>query len=157
MTRAFSDGLHKLPTNTAFPLDWRKVLTEVTDGVSRTERLTKGVRSAMIEASQNKNAIQACGILKQDLMNSVFHVWVNHYNCRNTYCKRKDAGDADVTHRLISAKMMVPIKKLLDRLVRNADRLVFNTTNQAERYVLHHKTTSNFKLRSLISNIIRYV
>lgn len=134
MTRAFSDGLHKLAENTVYSLDGRRVLTENVNGISRMERLIKGVRSAVKEASLLEDQSEACDTLRRDILNSLDHVCGNHENCREVYCKRKTSDEVNVIPRLVSSNLLLPIKKLLDRLVRYADRLTLNkTTNQAER------------------------
>nr|CAD7257524.1 unnamed protein product [Timema shepardi] len=134
ITRAFSDGLHKLAANTSYALEGRKILTEHVNGVNRIERLVKGVRTAIAEASKLDDHLESCKVLRQDLFNALDHVCGKHDYCRGTFCRRKDSEEENVLSRLVSSNLICPIKKLMDRLIRNSDRLVFNkTTNQAER------------------------
>lgn len=47
VTRNINDKLHKLAINTQFPLEKRKFLSEKCLGISRIERIVKGVRIAI--------------------------------------------------------------------------------------------------------------
>lgn len=55
MTRALSDNLHKLATNTKYPLESRRLLLGVAKGknIGRLERIVKGVRTAIKEAGNS--------------------------------------------------------------------------------------------------------
>ncbi|XP_063216747.1 uncharacterized protein LOC134527749 [Bacillus rossius redtenbacheri] len=135
MTRAFSDGLHKLARNTLYPLEGRRILTENVEGVSRLERLVKGVRTAIKSAAALDDKAEACAVLRTDVANALNHVCGRHEQCRD-FCKRKNSAERDVLGILESTNLANPIMTLLDRIIRNADRLTLNvTTNQAERCV----------------------
>lgn len=76
MTRCVSDKLHKLAHNTSYPLAARKLLLEKKNGISRLERLIKGVRTAI---KNNKNNVDS---LRAELRNAPFHIFGNHENCK---------------------------------------------------------------------------
>lgn len=90
VTRALNDQLHKLAENTKHPLPSRRLLTTPVEGetIPRLERLIKGVRTAIKESGVNKTAFDVSN-LREDLKNSVDHVFGNHTLCKTTYCKRK--------------------------------------------------------------------
>lgn len=75
MTRCVSDKLHKLVKNTAYPLDMRKLLNEKVDGISRLERLVKGVRTAIKNNTKNPD------YLRKDILNSPYHIFGQHDKC----------------------------------------------------------------------------
>lgn len=60
MTRALSDNLHKLSTNTKYPLESRRLLSGIPENrtINRLERLVKGVRAAIKEAGKLNNIIR---------------------------------------------------------------------------------------------------
>ncbi|CAH1957158.1 unnamed protein product [Acanthoscelides obtectus] len=82
MTRCVNDKLHKLVANTSFPLEMRKKLTDKQNGVSRIERIVKGVRTAIIRNVKNANA------LRLEISNIPNHVFGRHTNC-GTFCDKK--------------------------------------------------------------------
>lgn len=92
ITRAFSDGLHKLARNTLYPLEGRRVLTETVGGVTRIERLVKGVRTAIKSAATLDDKVEACSVLRQDVSNALNHVCGKHDKCRS-FCNRKFMGN----------------------------------------------------------------
>lgn len=65
MTRALSDNLHKLATNTQYPLESRKLLLGAAKGgnISRLERIVKGVRTSIKQAGEVFNSQLLCFVL----------------------------------------------------------------------------------------------
>ncbi|XP_063222664.1 uncharacterized protein LOC134531069 [Bacillus rossius redtenbacheri] len=136
-TRAFSEKIHKLASNTTYSLEGRKLLLQTDDvnKISRSERLVKGTRTAIKESAQ-KQGTDAIEILRQDLRNVPDHVFGNHKNCRSTFCKRKESGEKNLLPDLEKAGLLQPIRNLMANLEKKADKLVTNsTTNAAERYM----------------------
>nr|CAD7567797.1 unnamed protein product [Timema californicum] len=74
ITRAFSDGLHKLAANTSHALEGRKILTKNVNGVNRIECLVKGVRTAIVETSKLDGHLESCKVVRQDLFNTLDHI-----------------------------------------------------------------------------------
>nr|CAI5852470.1 unnamed protein product [Callosobruchus analis] len=74
MTRCVSDKLHKLGSNTSIPLEKRKLLTDKTNGISRIERLVKGVRTAIKRNVGNPNSLRC------EVSNIPNHVFGRHAN-----------------------------------------------------------------------------
>ncbi|XP_054265988.1 uncharacterized protein LOC128988593 [Macrosteles quadrilineatus] len=136
MTRCLSDGLHKLCTNTKFPLESRKILTSVPEGktITRLERLVKGVRAAIKHAGPTRS-LQDIALLRQDLKNAPNHVFGDHSVCRQTYCVNQSDEEENMLNKL-DPDFITEIRKLVDKLERKAETLVLNeTTNAAERYM----------------------
>ncbi|XP_063218419.1 uncharacterized protein LOC134528597 [Bacillus rossius redtenbacheri] len=136
-TRAFCEKMHKLATNTSYPLEGRKLLLETTvdSKISRLERLVKGVRTA-IKESAKLDGICAVETLRADLRNAPEHVFGCHENCRSTFCKRKSTGETNLLPDLEKAGLLQPLRILIANLEKKADKLVSNsTTNSAERYM----------------------
>ncbi|XP_045475419.1 uncharacterized protein LOC123681212 [Harmonia axyridis] len=132
MTRCVSDKLHKLAKNTAFEIFNRKMLTKKIKNITNVERLVKSVR---IIVKNNKNDVV---MLRRDLGNAPYHIFGNHENCRDTYCKRKNDGEEDCT-KIMSPLFFQEILKILEPMKNKADRLAYNeTTNQAERLKKNH-------------------
>ncbi|CAG9820787.1 unnamed protein product [Phaedon cochleariae] len=129
MTRCVSDKLHKISTNTVYPLAARKLLTSKgTEGISRLGRLVKGVRTAV------KTNLNQPNSLRQELRNAPYHIFGRHENC-SSFCKRKESKEDDLTLQL-DQKFFIEIKKIIEPMINMADRLSYNqTTNQAERYM----------------------
>lgn len=80
MTRCVNEKLHKLAKNTAFPLKDRKLLTLKSDGLTRLERIVRGVRVTVknVNALEGVNAVK----LREQLINVPYHVFGQHHNCR---------------------------------------------------------------------------
>nr|CAI5836029.1 unnamed protein product [Callosobruchus analis] len=74
MTRCVSEKLHKLSANTSIPLSIRKLLTERISGVSRIERMVKGVRTAIRRNIGDPTA------LRGEVSNIPNHVFGRHDN-----------------------------------------------------------------------------
>lgn len=71
--------------------------------------------------------------LRKDLKNAPNHVFGDHIQCRETFCKNKTGSEKNV-FPLLDGSFLAEIHKLIDKMVRKADTLVFNTTtNSAER------------------------
>lgn len=71
--------------------------------------------------------------LRADLKNAPNHVFGDHLKCRETFCKDKSDSEKNV-FPLLDGSFLAEIHKLIDKMVRKADTLVFNTTtNSAER------------------------
>lgn len=134
-TRAFCENIHKLASNKAYEVEARKLLTKV-DGkgnISRTERLVKGVRTAIKEAAKNSGK-EAVDILREDLQNAPDHVFGSHEKCRSTFCNKKDSGEENLLPKLQASGLLQPIRDSITKLEKKADKLITNsTTNAAER------------------------
>ncbi|XP_044759630.1 uncharacterized protein LOC123317261 [Coccinella septempunctata] len=129
MTRCVSDKLHRLSKNTSFNISNRKILTKKDGPISNIERLVKSVRTIV------KNNAQDTVMLRNDLRNALYHVFGNHSNCRDSYCKRKNSGEEDYTKNM-TPDFFMEILTNIEPMVHKADRLIYNeTTNQAERYM----------------------
>lgn len=139
MVRCLSDKLHKLAKDTRLSLLSRRLLTEqqvtAAEGVrvacfTRIERLVKGVRVAIKEASKTGDIEQ----LRNDVQNAPYHVLGRHDKCRKNFCSRD--GETDHTKDAEVNGLLGEMLKAVDPVVQKADRLKFNqTTNQAERYM----------------------
>ncbi|KAF2881089.1 hypothetical protein ILUMI_25091 [Ignelater luminosus] len=121
----------EVATNKRFPLDARKLLTG--KGVSRIERLVKGIITA-IKRSFNKNNGLDSDVLRQDLLNAPYHVFGYHKNCGETFCKKKD--DDNVRHIIYKSGLLEEIQKIVDPMARNSNLLAYiQTTNEAQRFM----------------------
>ncbi|KRT80732.1 hypothetical protein AMK59_6353 [Oryctes borbonicus] len=114
MTRCVSDKLHKLFSNTRYPISSRKLLCEKTKNISMLERLVKGVKMSI------KNNANNCTSLKEDLANAPYHVPKRHSQCRNSFCNREN-NDVDVVEK-VDTDFFIEIKKILEPLISKADR-----------------------------------
>ncbi|XP_044762047.1 uncharacterized protein LOC123319241 [Coccinella septempunctata] len=64
-----------------------------------------------------------------------YHIFGNHSNCRDSYCKRKNSGEEDYTKNM-TPDFFMEILTNVEPMVHKADRLIYNeTTNQAGRYM----------------------
>lgn len=134
-TRAFCENVHKLASNKLYDPEARKILTGVGTGqkISRVERLVKGVRTAIKEAAKVSGP-EAVEILRQDLRNAPDHVFGSHEMCRPSFCSRKDSGEESFILKLETAGLLQPVRNLIAKLEKKADKLVSNsTTNAAEQ------------------------
>ncbi|XP_074028816.1 uncharacterized protein [Leptinotarsa decemlineata] len=105
----------------------RKILNEKVDGISRLERLVKGIRTAM------KNNIRNPDYLRTDILNAPHHIFGQHDKC-GTFCNKKSTEVNLIP--TIEERFFLEIKKILEPLVSKANQLSYNhTTNQAERYM----------------------
>ncbi|XP_044744250.1 uncharacterized protein LOC123306346 [Coccinella septempunctata] len=122
-----SDKLHRLSKNTPFNISNRKILTEKDGPISNIERFVKSVRTMV------KNNVHDTVMFRNDLRNAPYHVFRNHSNCRDSYCKRKNSGDEDHTKNM-TPDFFMEILKTVESMVHKAERLIYKeTTNQAER------------------------
>ncbi|XP_044753601.1 uncharacterized protein LOC123313009 [Coccinella septempunctata] len=129
MTRCVSDKLHRLSKNTSFNIYNRKILTKKDGPISNIERLVKSVRRIV------KNNAHNTVMLRNDLRNAPYHVFGNHSNSRDSYCKRKNSGEEDYTKNM-TPDFFMEILTTVEPMVHKADRLIYNeTTNQAEMYM----------------------
>ncbi|KAK4885822.1 hypothetical protein RN001_002093 [Aquatica leii] len=56
--------------------------------------------------------------------------------CSNSFCTKKKSAETNHVPELNNTKLFDEIKKIVDVIIRKADRIAFNeTTNQAERYM----------------------
>ncbi|KAF2892407.1 hypothetical protein ILUMI_13762 [Ignelater luminosus] len=125
------EKLHKLAKNTAYPISGRRLLTQTTGGVSRIERLVKGIRIAIKESCkiEQDSAEKLCVSVK----NGSHHFVGRHTNCCDLL-KKRDSEKEDLISRFEETKLLYEIKKILDIIVRKAGRVAFNeTTNQTEK------------------------
>lgn len=76
MTRCVSDKLHKLAKSTSYLLQMRKLLSDKASGISRIERLVKGVRTAIKRNALNPEKI------REEVKNAPMHVFGRHTKCR---------------------------------------------------------------------------
>lgn len=88
VTRAFSENIHKLATNTSYPLHARRLLKEKVNGITRIERMVVGVRAAIKEAGTDFST-SSVEQLRHDLLNNPYHALGKHDRCRDTFCKKK--------------------------------------------------------------------
>ncbi|KAF2902801.1 hypothetical protein ILUMI_03384 [Ignelater luminosus] len=124
ITRAFTSNLHKLASNTKFPIAARRILKV------RISRLTAAVRRAM-QGSGNNYATQLC----EDLKYVPQHVFGSHTKCKDEYCRRREMEEENLIPLLESSSILYEIKEIADN-GRKASRLTQNVrTNHAERYM----------------------
>lgn len=79
MTSGVNNKLHKLASNTSYPIQLRKLLLSTHEGPSRIERLVRGIRTAIKNAAQNNSSVSE---LRHDLSNAPNHVFGCHTECR---------------------------------------------------------------------------
>lgn len=130
ITRNLHDGLRKLVVNKHFSIHVRKILSN--GSPSPLERLVKGVRTAIKECGKSNNV----NVLRDDLKNAPYHVLGSHLNCRPAYCTRSNTNEKNNVPLMESGKIMSEIIAIVDKVVRKADCLVYNTTtNIAENFM----------------------
>lgn len=127
ITRNLHDGLRKLVANKHFPIHVRKILSNISP--SPLERLVKGVRTAIKECGKSNN-------LREDLKNAPYYVLGSHLNCRPAYCTRSNTEEKNNVPLMENRNILSEIIAIVDKVVRKADRLVYNiTTNIAENFM----------------------
>lgn len=120
---AFTSNIHKLAVNTKFEISARRILK------SRLPRLSAAVRKSV---GKRHDTRQLC----EDLRNIPYHVFGNHEKCRDEYCTRKTNKEENYIPLLQTSVLFEKICKVVDNVVRKANRLSRNvTTNYAERYM----------------------
>lgn len=76
MTRCVSEKLHKLASNTAFPIESRRLLKQKYKNITQIERIVRTVR-IIIKNNENQP-----NLLRKDLLNAPYHIFGSHDSCR---------------------------------------------------------------------------
>jgi len=108
-------------------------------GSPQLRSLTKSrllrLRTAVVKAASYRkdeagaSLQQKVQLLKDDITNSVYHVFGQHDKCAAYFCKGAVAGETNFVPDLEKAGMLVEIRAALSRVRDNAKSLLFSTTN----------------------------
>lgn len=127
-----NNKLHKLVTNTSYPIHCRKILSTSTDEISPIEELVKEIKTAIKRSTEKNDSFLK---FRQTILNAPCHVFRKHDNFGD-FCKKKSENSPTKKELLKSCGLWTAIYKILDPIIQKGANLTYNETiNQAERFM----------------------
>ncbi|KAE8750852.1 hypothetical protein FOCC_FOCC002280, partial [Frankliniella occidentalis] len=124
-TRRYTSKLHSIVKKTSVPLRARRIVTKY------LRRLTAAARGAIKE-----NGGKSVAQLREDLRNGPLHVLGDHSQCRDSYCKRKEAQEPNMVPEATATGALGLMHGALQAMYAEAHKLTANeTTNDCESYM----------------------
>lgn len=132
LLRNYCNALSKLSLDTKFPIDCRKSLKE------RLLRLRVGVvKSIMHWKDQDLNISEKINNLAKDILNGPRHVFGDHKNCAQYFCKpeTRRVESVNLIPSFLSSGLMCALERLSTRLSYHARSLICDvTSNNVESF-----------------------
>lgn len=126
LLRNYSKALVALSQDKAYPVQFRKLIKD------RIMRLRTGVKKACeYWGGQNLNTEQKILLLQKDILNGPEHIFGNHINCSNYFCKPENqrAEPGNPIASLVACGLMKPLEQLARRLSYHAPSLLYNVSS----------------------------
>jgi len=136
IVRNFNTKLYDTAKNTVkgknaadIPIEERRLVS------SDFPRFGIAVRKSVDHYQQNKTNC-SWKDLEQDLRNIPFHIFGQHYNCKNYFCHKVTTPEENKIPAFVKMNFWAPLQLALNRVVRLAKSLIEKkTTNPAENFM----------------------
>jgi len=136
IVRNFNTKLYDIAKNTVkgknaadIPIEERRLVS------NDFPRFGIAVRKSVDHYQQNKTN-SSWKDLEQDLRNIPFHIFGQHYNCKNYFCNKITTPEENKIPTFVKMNFWAPLQLALNRVVRLAKSLIEKkTTNPAENFM----------------------